>query len=211
MTIHGRECYVAQSLRPIDATTTITCNYFHIVAITVVTRCPRQAYDHPFTWMRKTFVVKRVSIVFSTFSHVRSFATMCLLALVLGNYRSFSCKCPLWLQFSCKSSGFFAKFLLVKTLEHFFSNFSEPFSVLLFNIKKRTRSSIRKAFETRTQQVSKKIRPSKHWNIRPQNQKWILFWNSLFRKKISASFTKYLGKSLVTFGHSFLCLGGSFS
>jgi hypothetical protein len=51
---------------------------------------------------------------------------------------------------------FLAKFLLVETLEHFFFQFFKPFSGLFFNIKKRTRSSIKKAFETRTQQVSKK-------------------------------------------------------
>jgi hypothetical protein len=135
----------------------ITCNYFCIVAIAVVTWCPRQTYDHAFTWMRKTFVVVRASTVFSTSSHVRSFATMCFLALVLGNYGIFSCRCPLWLQCSHKSSGFFAKFLLVETLEHFFFQFFETFfRSFFFNIKKRTRSSIRKAFETRTQQVSKK-------------------------------------------------------
>lgn len=39
----------------------------------------------------------------------------------------------------------------------FFPIFQNLFQVFFFNIKKRTRSSIRKAFETRTQQVSKII------------------------------------------------------
>jgi hypothetical protein len=44
----------------------------------------------------------------------------------------------------------------VETLEHFFFQIFKLFSGLFFNIKKRTRSSIKKAFETWTQQVSKK-------------------------------------------------------
>jgi hypothetical protein len=166
---YGCECYVAQSLRPIDGPTMITCNYFCIVAIAVVTWCPRQTYDHPFTWMRKTFVVVRASTVFSTSSHVRSFATMCFLALVLGNYGIFSCRCPLWLQCSRKSSGFFDKFLPVETLEHFFFQFFETFFRSFFLILKKEPGQVsEKLLKPGPSRSLKKLRPSKHWNIRSQ-------------------------------------------
>jgi hypothetical protein len=169
---------MAQSLWPIDATTTMSCNYICIVAIIVVTWSPCQTYDHPFTWMRKTFVFVRASTVFSTSSHVKPFATMCLLALVLGNYKKFSCRCPLWLQCSCKSSGFFCQisssgnlgtffFQLFETLFRFFLILKkEPGQVSEKLLKPGPSSSLKKTPNQQTlEYLTSKIRNGYYFEI----------------------------------------------